>query len=60
MNDRAGVVGMPISAYERPLIAWSNQTPSTYVTCLTRPSNVVVDGTSSSLASSSVRPSRES
>ena len=28
------------------MTAWSNQTPSTYVTCLTRPSSVVFDGTS--------------
>jgi hypothetical protein len=29
VNDRFGVSAMPISAYDRPVIAWSNHTPST-------------------------------
>lgn len=29
VKDRSGVVAMLISAYQRPLIAWSDQTPST-------------------------------
>lgn len=29
VKDRSGELAMPISEYDRPLIAWSNQTPST-------------------------------
>ena len=55
-----GVVAIPISAYERPVSAWSNQTPSIQVTCLTSPRMVVFEGTRCARASSSDKPCRAS
>jgi len=59
MNDSSGVAGMPISARDRHVTASSNQTFSTKAACLTRPSNVVREGTSDRRACSSVSPSRQ-
>jgi len=60
VNEASTVAGMPISAYVRAVIAWSNQTPSTNVACLTSPSRVVLEGTRLRHASSSVRSFKES
>src|SRR5215472_1276476 len=59
MNDSPGVAGMPISARDRHVTASSNQTFSTKVACLTRPSSVVAERTSDRRACSSVSPSRQ-
>ena len=51
VKDRSGVVAIPICGYDRPVTAWSHQTPSTQVTCLSRPSNVVLELTGHGAAS---------
>ena len=60
VNEPSTVLAMPISAYDRPVTAWSNHTPSTNVACLTSPSSVVFDATRRRRASSSVRSFSES
>ena len=57
-NESSGVAGIPISARDRHVTASSNQTFSTKVACLTRPSSVVREGTRERRACSSVSPSR--
>ncbi|AIF41617.1 hypothetical protein HX89_12495 [Dermacoccus nishinomiyaensis] len=58
-NDSSGPGCRPSSARLRPVRASSNQTRSTNVACFTRPSSVVVDGTSRRRASASLNPSRD-
>jgi hypothetical protein len=47
VNEPSTVAAMLLSAYDRPVTAWSNHTPSTKRACLTRPSSVVADDTTS-------------